>query len=110
MSIRSDPTPQAVRAAGLAILCLGHRIGVATMVFAIVKAVLLRPLPLRQPQRILSVSEAPKTMADVTGPVPGRTFHAWREQRLSAESAAIRAAQRTSCQASVTAKRSTARP
>jgi len=87
-AIRSQAASRGV--AGLSILCLGLGIGVATMVFAVVNAVLLRPLPLRQPQRILSVSEAPKTTPDVTGPVPGRIFHNWQAQRLSAEFAATR--------------------
>ena len=85
---RSHAASRAV--AGLSILCLGLGIGVATMVFAVVNAVLLRPLPIPQPQRLLSVTEAPKTMADVTGTVSGRTFQAWRDQGLRAEFAAIR--------------------
>jgi hypothetical protein len=87
-AIRSQAAGRAV--AGLSILCLGLGIGVATMVFAVVNAVLLRPLPLREPRGILSVSEAPTTMPDVTGPVSGRSFETWRAERLSAELAAMR--------------------
>ena len=76
--------------AALSILCLALGIGVVTTVFAVVNGVLLQPVPFRDPDGLLEVTEATTGTIDASGPVPGGHFDAWRRQLLAAELAAMR--------------------
>ena len=76
--------------AALSILCLALGIGVVTTVFAVVNGVLLQPVPFRDPDRLLQVTEASTGTVDASGPVSASNFDAWRRQPLAAELAAMR--------------------
>ena len=74
--------------AALSILCLGLGIGVVTMVFAVVNALLLQPVPFRDPDRLLHITAA--SPAEAAGPVSLEDFERWQRQALPAELAAMR--------------------
>ena len=73
----------------LSVLCLGLGIGVVTMVFAVVSGVLLRPVPFRDPARLLEVTMVTGP-GDAAAAVSTRDYDAWRREALPAELAAIR--------------------
>jgi putative ABC transport system permease protein len=65
----------------LAVLTLGLGIGATSALFSIVNAVLLRPLPFPDPDRIVSVTNA-FDGKDALG-VPEPTYRAWKERAKS---------------------------
>jgi putative ABC transport system permease protein len=68
----------------IAVLCLALGIGANAAIFSVVNAVLLRPLPLASPERLVQLYETqPARGADWTGSVSWPNFVEWREQARS---------------------------
>jgi len=70
----------------VAVLTLALGIGTNTAIFSVVHAVLLRPLPIEEPDRVVHVWESWR--GEGTAPVAWPKFVAWREQSRSFESIA----------------------
>ena len=81
-SLRKSPVFSAV-----VILTLALGIGATTTLFTIVNAVLLRPLPFPDAERIVSVSESVK--GDDRGVATGSSYFEWRESAKSFSSIAL---------------------
>ena len=74
-----------------AVLTLAIGIGANVAVFTFVDAVLFRPLPFHEPDRLVSISEShPETGQDRAGVLPG-SFGDWRDRVRSVESLAMHA-------------------
>ena len=73
----------------VAVLTLTLGIGANTAIFSVVNAVLLRPLPFKEPNRLMMVWERRPTSGDVNLPVAAYEFSAWRERAQSFESLAL---------------------
>jgi len=58
----------------LVVLVLAVGIGSNTAVFSIVDAVLLRPPPFAEPERLVRVEERSSSLRNLTGPVPARDY------------------------------------
>ncbi len=74
-----------------AVLSMALGIGATTAVFSIVDGVLLRPLPYKQPERLVSVREVWPQVARLypSLPVSARHFREWRRHTTCFEKAAI---------------------
>ena len=72
--------------ASVAILTLGLGIGATTAIFTVVHAVLLRPLPFRDADRLVRVRIIGADGADY--PLPDTDFLAWRDQNRTADAVA----------------------
>jgi putative ABC transport system permease protein len=77
----------------VAVLTLALGIGANSALFTIINAVMLRPLPFRDPDRILSISESDKGVDRQVVPAP--TIVAWRQSARSIESLAAYSSART---------------
>jgi predicted permease len=73
--------------AAVAILTLALGIGASTSIFSVVEAVLLRPLPLAEPDRVVQLTI--RGGDGETYPLPDADFIAWREQNEAFSSLAI---------------------
>lgn len=74
---------------GVAVLTLALGIGANSSIFSLINAVLLRPLPFKEPDRLVMVWERRQSSGDSNIPVSGQEFAAWREQSSSLEDVAI---------------------
>lgn len=76
---------------GISILSMGLAIGANVAVFAVVDSLLLRPLPLADQDRLVSIRELRRSDPTVARPTSYATFEAWRTQAADAmELAALR--------------------
>jgi putative ABC transport system permease protein len=73
----------------VAILTLALGIGANSSIFSLINAVLLRPLPFTNPDRLVVISERRAASNDANLPISGHEFVAWRDQSPSFESMAI---------------------
>jgi putative ABC transport system permease protein len=74
---------------GVAILTLALGIGANTSIFSLINAVLLRPLPFEEPDRLVMVWERRSNSGETNIPVSGHEFIGWRERSRAFESLAI---------------------
>jgi putative ABC transport system permease protein len=74
--------------AATAIVTLALGIGATTAIFSVVNAVVLRPLPFDQPDRIVVVTNVNLKTGNRNTTISGPDFHDWREQSRSFETLA----------------------
>ncbi|HSB26698.1 MAG TPA: hypothetical protein VLE19_02535, partial [Pyrinomonadaceae bacterium] len=61
----------------VAVITLSLGIGANTAIFSVVNAVLLRPLPFKNPERIVSIYERRANSGEANLPISGHEFAAW---------------------------------
>src|SRR5262245_7078859 len=61
-------------------------IGANAAIFSVVNAVLIRPLPYREPERVVRIYESLKDQPTSRDAIGGPTFNDWREQATTIES------------------------
>ncbi|HKP86337.1 MAG TPA: ABC transporter permease [Blastocatellia bacterium] len=64
----------------VAVLTLALGIGANTAIFSLINTVLLRPLPFKDPDRLVMVWERRSSSGDANIPISGHEFAGWREQ------------------------------
>lgn len=74
---------------GSAVLAIALGIGANAAVFTVVHGVLLKPLPLPEPQRLVRISESNPEQGVSRGPVSPASFVAWRAHGRSLEHVAV---------------------
>jgi putative ABC transport system permease protein len=74
---------------GIAILTLALGIGATSTIFAVVNAVLLRPLPFRDPDRLIAISQTSQGTGASGAPVSFTKFQAIQEQDRSLAGVAV---------------------
>src|SRR5215813_4163544 len=73
----------------VAVVTLALGIGANSSIFSLINAVLLRPLPFKEPDRLISVWERRASSNDANLPISGHEFVAWHEQSSSFDKLAI---------------------
>lgn len=73
----------------VAVLTLALGIGANSSIFSLINAVLLRPLPFKDPDRLISIWERRDSSNNSNLPISGHEFVAWREQASSIDKLAI---------------------
>src|SRR5215510_6412909 len=73
----------------VAVLTLAIGIGANTAIFSLVNSILLRPLPFRDPDRVVRLIQASPKLGLATWGVSQADFAAYREQNRSFESVAL---------------------
>src|SRR2546423_3450388 len=73
----------------VALITLALGIGANTAIFSVVNAVLLRPLPFKNPDRLMMVWERRENSHAANLPVSGHEFVAWKERSHSFDALAL---------------------
>src|SRR5215471_4997574 len=73
----------------IAVITLALGIGANTAIFSVVNAVLLRPLPFKDPDRLVLVWERRANSGTADIPISAHEFAAWRERSHSFEAMAL---------------------
>ncbi|HSO73711.1 MAG TPA: ABC transporter permease, partial [Blastocatellia bacterium] len=73
----------------VAVLTLARGIGANSSIFSLINAVLLQPLPFKEPDRLAVIWERRASSNDANLPISGHEFVGWRDQTRSFESLAI---------------------
>jgi len=73
----------------IALITLALGIGANTAIFSVVNAVLLRPLPFKEPGQLVSVWERRTNSGTANLPISAHEYVAWKEQAPSFESLAL---------------------
>src|SRR5712692_5090168 len=73
----------------VAVLTLALGIGANSSIFSLINAVLLRPLPFKEPDRLVMIWESRAASNDANLPVSGHEFAGWREEASTFEDMAI---------------------
>ena len=71
------------------VLTLALGIGANTAIFSVVNAVLLKPLPYREPDRLVTIEHFYPSLDNLEAPVSGFGFNEYREKLTSFESMAV---------------------
>jgi predicted permease len=73
----------------IAVLVIALGIGANVAIFTVVRGVLLRPLPFRDPERLTTIYESQVIDNNTGNPVAGGMYKAWRDQNHSFSSLAL---------------------
>ena len=73
----------------VAVLTLALGIGANSSIFSLINAVLLRPLPFKEPDRLVAVWERRASSNEANLPISAHEFVAWRDQSHSFEGLAL---------------------
>src|SRR3954471_23924024 len=73
----------------VAVITLALGIGANTAIFSLVNSILLRPLPFREPDRVVRLMQASPKLGLPTWGVSQADFGAYRDQNRSSESVAL---------------------
>jgi len=79
----------------VAVITLTLGIGANTAIFSLVNAVLLRRLPFKDPERLVSIYERQADSGEANLPVSGHEFAAWHERMPGDEKSVTLVADRT---------------
>ena len=71
------------------VLTLALGIGANSAIFSVVNAILLRPLPYQEPDRLVTIEHFYPSLNNLEAPVSARGFRAYRDQTRSFESVAV---------------------
>ena len=67
----------------VAVITLSLGIGANTAIFSVVNAVLLRPLPFKNPERLVSIYERRANSGEANLPISAHEFAAWQQHTHS---------------------------
>ena len=73
----------------IVVLTLALGIGANTAIFSVVNGVLLRPLPYREPGRLVTIEHFYPSLNDMRAPVSSHGFRDYRDQTKSFEAVAV---------------------
>ena len=73
----------------VAVLTLAFGIGANSSIFSLINAVLLRPLPFKDPDKLITIWERRASSNDANLPISAREFVTWREQTSSIDKMAL---------------------
>lgn len=73
----------------VAVLTLAFGIGANSSIFSLINAVLLRPLPFKDPDNLITIWERRASSNDANLPISPHEFVAWREQTSSIDKMAL---------------------
>jgi putative ABC transport system permease protein len=73
----------------VAVVTLALGIGASSAIFSLINAVLLRPLPFKEPERLVSIWERRASSNEANLPISGHEFAAWRDRSQSFDGLSI---------------------